>query len=117
MDRGMKYEVNFEAEDRPSRAGAFIWILRGMLTFCALLMTLVILSDPRVMAGLKSGKQWVSTMLEGDGAIAQLETEISPKIPQLIKLPEREARPEPPKVSIKPADRVPVRRGTVISED
>ena len=113
----MKYEVNFEAEDRPSRAGAFIWILRGMLTFCALLMTLVILSDPRVMAGLKSGKQWVSTMLEGDGAIAQLETEIAPKIPRLIKLPEREARPEPPKVSIKPADRVPVRRGTFISED
>jgi len=113
----MKYEVDFEAEDQPSRAGPFIWVLRGMLTFCAVLMTLVILSDPRVMAGLKSSTQRVSTMLEGGGAVAQLKTEVAPEIPQITKLPERDARPEPPKVSIKPADRVPVRRGNFVSED
>ena len=113
----MEHEVEFEAEDSPRRTGPFIWVLRGMLTICGALMALVILSDPRVMASLQSGTQWVSTMLEGDGEVAQLETEIAPEVPQITRAPERDTKAEPPRVSSKPADRIPVRRGNFASED
>jgi hypothetical protein len=108
--------------DTPSgKSRAFRWIIRLSLVVCAMLMALVLLSQPRVFAAVQHNIETVLALLPQNQETASAQTsDIAPEAPAeraFLGYQESDDANARPAVRAMPSNQIPVRRAGVSVAD